>query len=172
MNRTPRVAAVFVNYRAPELVKARVSALANAGIPSLVVDNSGDLGATVCPVVAAPANVGFGAACNMGVDHLDDDIEVVCLHNPDVLVEPIAIQALAVHAWGSGGAVVPALRTHGRIRARGFHYPTAPREAYVAARATALGASRRGFPTRPRCHRPIRHAERRDVGSGRVHCSC
>ena len=61
---------VFVNHRSEELIAPRVERLLEAGLETVVVDNSGSYRGPG-RVVDAGANVGFGAACNLGERVLD-----------------------------------------------------------------------------------------------------
>ena len=129
------VAVVFVNYRSHEMIEPRAMRLLEKGVPVLVADNSGDFGAPGIPSIPTGGNVGFGTACNMAIATLPSSIRTVCLHNPDVDLEPEAVVALAELVTPGTGALAPAIATGGAVRERGFHYPTPAREAYVACRA-------------------------------------
>ena len=74
---------VFVNYFSADLIAERVGAYRDADVMSIVVDNSGDYRGPGI-VVGDGTNIGFGSACNLGVDTLDQSIKTVILHNPDV----------------------------------------------------------------------------------------
>lgn len=128
------VGVVFVSHHSGALIEPRAEELADAGAQVVVVDNAGDLvrmpGATV---IDAGANVGFAAACNRGVAELDRSI--VCLHNPDVDAPANAVEALAEVVRGGVAIVGPAVRTAGRVRERGFHYPSSSREIALVTRA-------------------------------------
>lgn len=143
------VGVVFVSHGSGPLVEPRAARLRTAGADVVVVDNAGDLdGVPGARLVEAGENLGFGGGCNLGVAALDPAVRVVCLHNPDVDASPEAIAELARLVRGGAAAAGPALRTHGRIREHGFHYPSVAREAMLAARAVRrAGASpRTGAP--------------------------
>jgi N-acetylglucosaminyl-diphospho-decaprenol L-rhamnosyltransferase len=159
----PAFAVVMVNYRAPDLVTERATALLAEGIRCIVADNSGDLSGSSFPVVDCGGNVGFGAACNRAVEMLDADVEVVVLHNPDVEVVAADLRMLVADAARRGGAVAPAVRTDGVVRRNGFHYPSVAREAVVGRRAAA--GSRAGYPTDARVTRSVTGRGRR-FGTG------
>jgi N-acetylglucosaminyl-diphospho-decaprenol L-rhamnosyltransferase len=148
--RAARGGVVFVNYHSEHLIAPRARRFAEAGVPVVVADNSatfdgslvsGASGGSVTTVDTG-GNRGFGAACNRAVAELPADVEVVCLHNPDVDAPVAALDALLACVTGASGAVAPAIATHGAIRTRGFHYPSPGREAYLAWRARrAIGSS-------------------------------
>ena len=130
------VGVVFVSHRSGDLVEPRAAQMAAGGAEVVVVDNAGDLtsmaGATV---IDAGVNVGFAAACNRGVEALDPSVRVVCFHNPDVDASPNAIETLAETVRGGVGIVGPAIRTAGRVREHGLHYPSPSREVAFMARS-------------------------------------
>jgi GT2 family glycosyltransferase len=169
---------VFVNYRSGDLIRTRAAALAAAGYAVVVADNSGELAAEGVAGLAGiagvdcfdtGANVGFGAGCNRAVERLPSGIDVVCLHNPDVDAPPPVLAGLAAAVRGHGAAA-PALRIDGVMRRRGYHYPSVPREAYVARRAvsrSSAGArpSNVAAPAAPAATATVRERGRR-FGSG------
>jgi GT2 family glycosyltransferase len=161
----PRVAAVLVNYRAPELVAARVAALTADGIDCIVADNSGELSAAPFKVVDCGGNVGFGAACNRAVAALESTVDVVCFHNPDVVASGDSIRRLARGLAPSAGALAPAVRTGALVRLAGFHYPTIAREGYVAGRFACSGGGASRGADRARRHPGVGNTRRR-FGSG------
>jgi GT2 family glycosyltransferase len=108
-------------------------------------------------VVRCERNVGFGSACNRAVSALDPSVEVVCLHNPDATVSAAALRELATRVRPDVGAVAPALQIGTVIRNNGYHYPSPPREAYLARRGVrrsdaplSAGRARRRLPTQDR----------------------
>ncbi len=141
-----RTGVVFVNYRSGELIRPRAAALAAAGFPVVVADNSGELareGVAGADCFDTGANLGFGAACNQAVARLAPGVGIACFHNPDLDAPPEVVRGLAAAVRGHGAAA-PALRVDGVTRRRGYHYPSVLREAYVARRAVAhaSGAAR------------------------------
>ena len=157
----PVVAAVLVNSRAPQLVTERVANLTDDGIGCIVADNGGELRDAPFPVVDCGGNLGFGAACNRAVAALDDDVDVVCLHNPDVVVTGDVIRGLAETVSNGVSATAPALRTGGVVRREGFHYPNVAREAF-GSRPERSGRSAR----RVECRR-LQRARQRQAGGRR-----
>ncbi|MEX1006543.1 MAG: glycosyltransferase [Acidimicrobiia bacterium] len=133
------VAVVFVNYRCREMIEPRAARLLAKGVPVLVADNSGEFHAPHVPSVPTGGNVGFGAACNSAVAALPSTVRTVCLHNPDVDIEPEAIVSLAELVTPGTGALAPAISTGRFIRERGFHYPSPAREAYLSRRSVRRG---------------------------------
>jgi N-acetylglucosaminyl-diphospho-decaprenol L-rhamnosyltransferase len=133
------VAVVFVNYRSRDMIEPRAVRLLAKGVPVLVADNSGDFDAQHVPSLSTGGNVGFGAACNLAVAALPSTVRTVCLHNPDVDIEPDAVLALAELVTPGRGAIAPAISTGRVVREHGFHYPTPQREAYLACRSIRAG---------------------------------
>lgn len=119
---------VFVNYHSESLVEPRVDALASAGFPITVVDNSGTFVAGGADVIDPGRNVGFGAACNLALQRTSEPF--ICLHNPDVTADPDDLIALSAHLERQmrPGAAAPALKTQVGIRQLGFRYPSPTRE--------------------------------------------
>jgi N-acetylglucosaminyl-diphospho-decaprenol L-rhamnosyltransferase len=136
------MAVVLVNFRAAPLVTERALALQRAEIRVIVADNSGEIRHPELSVVDCGGNVGFGAACNRAIETCDDEVEVVCLHNPDVVAAPADLCHLASMLKPGDGAVAPAVRTRGTIRERGYHYPGFVREGYLTLRHSVDGVRR------------------------------
>jgi GT2 family glycosyltransferase len=112
------VCAVLVNYRgAPDIAAAAASVLADSpGVELLVVDNSESANETerlrtLLPpqarLIVASHNLGFGAACNLALQH--SRAAAAWLVNPDVRVLPGCLQALvaALEADPRLAAVAP-----------------------------------------------------------------
>jgi N-acetylglucosaminyl-diphospho-decaprenol L-rhamnosyltransferase len=125
---------VFVNYHSEDLLTDRASRFLDAGHPVVVADNSSSY-AGPGRVIDMGSNAGFARACNRAVDALDDDVDVVCLHNPDVdiAVSAVADLALTLRAQANPGIAAPAEQTGLLVRRRGYRYPTVAREALMAA---------------------------------------
>jgi N-acetylglucosaminyl-diphospho-decaprenol L-rhamnosyltransferase len=132
----PDVGVVFVSHHSGALIEPRAAHMAAAGAQVVVVNNAGDLAPMPdATVIDNGVNVGFAAACNRGVDALDPSIRVVCFHNPDVDASPASLETLAEAVRGGVGVVGPAMRTSGRVREHGLHYPSPSREVALIARA-------------------------------------
>lgn len=92
-----RMGIVIVTYNSAGSIGACLDVLAGLGHRVVVVDNaSGDDTVEICrsagaEVVVNDANLGFGAAVNLGVSRLAT--ETVCLLNPDCLLTPSAVNA-------------------------------------------------------------------------------
>ncbi len=79
-----RVTIISVNYKSKPLINVLEHKIDPARADYIVVDNSGDfvpVRATT-RVVNAGGNIGFGRACNMGVENSDAD--VIVFANPDL----------------------------------------------------------------------------------------
>ena len=115
----PTVSAVIVHYRTPDLLEEAVRALhadaRSSGLPLevVVVDNGAgeapaaelaDPAAVDGTVVRAPANRGYAAGINLGVEQATGAI--LLLMNADVFVEPGCLRAL-VDALGSADIAGP-----------------------------------------------------------------
>jgi N-acetylglucosaminyl-diphospho-decaprenol L-rhamnosyltransferase len=102
-HRDRRITFITINYRCSELVIGLIESILAAGEPEigcLVVDNSPNdsgldplLGRSSVTVLRAAANLGFGAGCNLGIDHIQaqDPGAIVWLLNPDARLLPGAI---------------------------------------------------------------------------------
>lgn len=148
-----RVAAIIVNYKTPDLVLQCLEALSleRATLPDLeavVVDNaSGDGSAemlsariTGAPLsewvtfIPLPLNGGFGWGNNQAMLHLlhqKDPPDAFYLLNPDALIQPGALQALADCLTRSPEAAAVGsqlLNTDGTLSGSAFRFPTIARE--------------------------------------------
>jgi len=95
-----RAAAIIVAFESGPPLTRCLDALAADGVPAVVVDNGGGgpeideasrrAGVTVVP---ADGNRGYGAGCNLGAARTDADVLVFL--NPDTVVAPGAVAALA-----------------------------------------------------------------------------
>ena len=95
-----------------------LEAAAAQPVPVTVVDNGSTDGSveraaarTGVTVMHSGANIGFGAAANLGVSAAGEDF--VLIANPDLVFEPGALDALlqAADRWPDAGALGPAIRT-------------------------------------------------------------
>ena len=125
---------IFVNHHSEALISPRVDRLLEAGLDTVVVDNSGSYRGPG-RVIDAGANLGFGAACNLGERELGPGVDRVCLHNPDVDSTVDALRQLGdrLRAHRYPGAVAPAVRDAAILRPAGYRYPSASRELVLAA---------------------------------------
>lgn len=128
-----KVHAIIVNYHRQRLTEQAVaSVLASGGVDVrvILIDNDSD-GAwvrkryddhsRVHPIVNT-RNIGFGAACNQGIEFaLGDGADFVFLLNNDAVVEPDTLAMLADAADGPGMATPKILLPDGRIWAAGGH---------------------------------------------------
>lgn len=123
------VDAVVVNYNTAGHLAACVASLRAAGVRQVVVvdngssDGSKDVLAVADPGAAwidAGANLGYGRAANLGAAGLDGDYILVA--NPDLVVEPGALEALTsrLDAEADVGIVGPRI-----LNADGTIYPSA-----------------------------------------------
>lgn len=130
---TPKVAAILVEYRSGGLTARAAQRALDLGCRVVVVDNSGTY-AGPGRVILTGENIGFGAACNVGLRSLDDVVDVVVLWNPDADISGLGLQQLVAAVHNEGwAAVAPSI--HGRARRdHGFAFPSPAREVWVAAR--------------------------------------
>jgi GT2 family glycosyltransferase len=121
---TPAVSAIVVNHRRAELtvecVESLERALASVDEPTEVIavdngsgDGSAELIARRCPaarVVALPANEGFAAAVNAGLDGARG--EWILLLNNDTTIEPDSVGRMLAAGRGAGdiGSVAAEMR--------------------------------------------------------------
>ncbi len=98
----PAVAAIVVNYNARDHVLECVQSLRADGVDTLVVADNGSSDGSEAAVAAAypdvrwvptGGNLGYGAGANRGAAACTEPILLVL--NPDVVVEPGAVKALA-----------------------------------------------------------------------------
>lgn len=160
-----RIAAIIVNYKTPDMVMGCLAALAGerAALPDLravVVDNaSPDNSAEVLAQRLAgaewagwvdflplPLNGGFGWGNNQAILHLlqgDTPPEAVLLLNPDAVVEPGAVAALArdLAARPDAGAVGSQLvNPDGTLSGSAFRFPTVGSEFVRGTGISRIGA--------------------------------
>ncbi len=99
-----RTAAVVVDYDAPEALAGCVSSLRAQGVRVVVVENGAEAPARAAladmapdgPVVLVPGrNLGYGAGANRGIAALGDNVDYILVCNPDLVVHPGAVGALA-----------------------------------------------------------------------------
>ncbi len=179
------ICAVIVNYRRPDLTRRAVeSVLESEGVETRValVDNESDgvwardlYGDDERVVIRANAgNIGFGAACNQGIEMaLEQGCDAVLLLNNDARVESGALLTLAEAAGEHGLAAPKILLPDGRIYAAGGIVEMARarcrnrgiyeidrgqydrRETMRFASACALMISRRALDSGVRFHKPF-----------------
>jgi GT2 family glycosyltransferase len=85
--------AIVVAYDNGDVLQRCVDALQSDDVDVLVVNNGGPLDVAGARVVEAGGNLGFGGGCNLGARHTDADVLVFV--NPDTVVRPGAVAALA-----------------------------------------------------------------------------
>jgi N-acetylglucosaminyl-diphospho-decaprenol L-rhamnosyltransferase len=130
---TSRVAVITVSYGSGDVLPSFLSSLATASANLLTVyvaDNKADSEDAVSDLAAeygihyAPmtANLGYGGAVNAVVEKLPDSIEWILVSNPDLVIDPGAVDALVTTGDREPliGAVGPATLT-----AEGEIYPSA-----------------------------------------------
>ena len=126
-----RVAVVVVNYESGPTLTVCVGGLRSEGPAELVVVDNGSTDGSVdqllhgfpdVDVVATGRNLGYGAAANRGVAATGSELVLVC--NPDLIVTPGAVGALAeaLDADPAVALVGPLIRTP-----EGDRYPSARR---------------------------------------------
>ncbi|MFW2382257.1 MAG: glycosyltransferase family 2 protein [Acidimicrobiales bacterium] len=141
MTESPTV--VFVNFLCADQIEPKAQKLVDGGRAVVVVDNSGEYEGPGT-VVRSGANVGFGPACNRGVDAVDT--AMFCLHNPDVALDVELIDQLGTTVERQGrGLAAPALQTPGGIIRNGYGYPSIIRQMKTI---TALLARRGSRPSK------------------------
>lgn len=97
----PAVTVLFVTYNSAGVIGAAIDSVPT-GARTLVVDNaSDDATLDVCrekgvETIVLEANVGYGAAANLGTRHTDTDY--VFLLNPDILLQDDCIEVLLAAA--------------------------------------------------------------------------
>ncbi|WP_342106046.1 glycosyltransferase family 2 protein [Methylobacterium sp. SI9] len=112
----PRLVAIVVAHDSAEVLSACLAALAGQHVPAIVVDNaSRDASAAVAEAAGAQVirnarNEGYGRANNRGV-RAAETAEHVLIVNPDVILRPGAVEALAAAArsWPDAGLLAPRL---------------------------------------------------------------
>lgn len=117
----PRLDAVVIAYRSPELLRRCLQSLRThppaGGVRTVIVDNAADAGTRAlvtddfpeCRYLASGSNVGFGVAANAGA--ASGSAPYLAILNPDVAVRPATLDRLiAVLEQGPRvGCVGPAL---------------------------------------------------------------
>ncbi len=103
----PRVAAVIVNFRQPELTREAIDSIFRSegvSVSVCLIENAGDGqwareiydNEPRVDIIANPENIGFGAACNQGIERvLAEDNDFVFLLNNDATVDPQTLTLLA-----------------------------------------------------------------------------
>ncbi|HZD64771.1 MAG TPA: glycosyltransferase family 2 protein [Acidimicrobiales bacterium] len=125
----PDVGAVIVNYNAGDHLLACVASLRVEGVDQIVVVDNGSVDGScralqeadpAVRVLCPGANLGYGAGANLGIGEITS--ELVLVGNPDIVVQPGAVAALAATLAGD-----PALGVVGpRVEeADGSLYPSA-----------------------------------------------
>lgn len=139
---------VFVNYFSADLIAERVDAYRDADVWAVVVDNSGDYSGPGI-VVGDGTNIGFGSACNLGVESFGHSIKTAILHNPDVSTSVDILAEVANRVSQAGvGLVAPAMDTPDGVVTDGYSYPRLSAEIVVSRsnwseqRSTGSGAGR------------------------------
>jgi N-acetylglucosaminyl-diphospho-decaprenol L-rhamnosyltransferase len=158
---TLRIGVVIVMYRSGDVAARTLALLQHAGVAlgresslrAVVVDNaSGDRSAELvaerapwADLIETPRNVGFAAACNLGIRRLGES-DLIMLLNPDVELASDFLVRLAAMDWppnlAARGPAISDIRGNLEQSARGF--PTA-RTAFFG-RSSVLA---RVFPTSP-----------------------
>ncbi len=169
-----RIGIVTVAYRSDAMLSgflASVPAATSAAVALVVADNlptEGDAAGIAqsarADYVPIPANPGYGGAVNAAVGRLPDGVEWVLIANPDLILDPGALDVLVAtgRADDSIGSVGPLIRNPD-----GSTYPSARS---VPSLRTGIGHALLGpvWPTNPWTRRyraelaPI--DERRDAG--------
>jgi GT2 family glycosyltransferase len=147
------VGVVVVTYRSAETVQECLSSLrasSRAPIEVVVVDNASSDGSVdaaraadpAALVISQPANVGYGAANNLGVAALDPHTRFVLFANPDTAWPAGSLDALLGHTDESIGLLSPTL-----IDATGAVQAICERD--LAVGPVLRGMTRLGPPIRP-----------------------
>ncbi len=130
---TTRIGIVTVSFRSGDAIGAMlesVPATTTRQTDTVVVDNvpGGDptlaraVRGTSARIIARPDNPGYGGGINSGVASLDPAVEYFLVINPDVTLDPHALDKLVsvIHSDHTIGAVGPRIRD-----LRGITYPSA-----------------------------------------------
>jgi GT2 family glycosyltransferase len=149
-----RSTVVFVNFGSSALIAPRARVLLEEGFEAVVVDNSHDYVGPATKVIDSGGNVGFGAACNLGIDASSSG--QVIFHNPDVDVSVAVLRGLLDHLdrLERPGACAPAIRTPDGRTTFGYRYPSVRREAALAAAHAAPFAWRLATRARRSAQQP------------------
>ena len=126
--------AVVVNYNAGEVLARCLASLQDNGVTDIVVvDNGSTDGSTAlveapeapCRLVQSPRNGGYGAGANLGARCSRRELLFIC--NPDLVVEPDAIERLVQALDGDHGDAAVAgpmlLETDGSVDPSGRTFP-------------------------------------------------
>jgi len=128
-----RVGAVVINFNAGEALARCVASLKQAGIADITVvdngstDRSTEAVRTLDPairLVRSPRNGGYGAGANCGAGCVDRELLFIC--NPDLVVEPDAVERLIESLDTHPGAAVAGpmlLELDGSIYPSGRSFP-------------------------------------------------
>ena len=128
-----RVGAVVVNYNAGDALVRCVSSLRGAGIVDVVVVDNGSTDASIAllqardpssRVVRSPRNGGYGAGANLGARGTAR--ELLFISNPDLVVEPEAIERLTAALDADPGAAAAGpmlLEPDGSVYPSGRSFP-------------------------------------------------
>lgn len=113
------ITAIVVNYNAGALLLGCVESLLACDVDIIVVDNASvDESLNTLPdssrlqIIRNPLNLGFAAACNIGIKAASPDVAFFFFLNPDCRFEPEALAALLeelradTHAGMAGGLLV------------------------------------------------------------------
>lgn len=132
----PRIGVVTVTYASASVLATLIHSLTAAtssNVELVVVDNkpgvddaeaiAGRAGATYLP---CPDNPGYGGGMNRGIQALDPGIEWILVVNPDVVLDPGAIDNLLARALDDPriGAVGPRIVTDGATYPSGRRIPS------------------------------------------------
>jgi N-acetylglucosaminyl-diphospho-decaprenol L-rhamnosyltransferase len=139
---TPRIGVVIVMYRSGDLAARTLASLERAGatlgressLRAVLVDNaSGDGSAQLiaerapwAELIESPRNLGFAAACNLGIGRLRES-DLILLLNPDVELAGDFLVRLAAMDWPPNlAARGPAIcDVHGNLEQSARGFPTA-----------------------------------------------
>lgn len=145
------IAIIFVHYYTEDLLIQAIEAVLASNWPEraeleIIVVNNGSkedletlLPDCLCKIVSAPDNPGYAGGINLGVSHTD--AEIICLINPDVMVDadclPILARTAMQHHAIAGprlfldegrSMILPCTEVRGRtaelIRTLAGHHPT------------------------------------------------
>jgi N-acetylglucosaminyl-diphospho-decaprenol L-rhamnosyltransferase len=124
------LAIVTVSYNSGAALESLLDSLRNSVVApgeTVVVNNAPDDALELSPldglhVVTAPGNLGYGAGVNLGVKQLSPQIKWVLVTNPDVRLNPHALETLleVAASESSAGALGPRI-----IEPSGEVYPSA-----------------------------------------------
>lgn len=169
-----RIGIVTVSFRSSDAIRALLTSVPAATARAtdiVVVDNVPDGDPALAPavrgtatrIIARPDNPGYGGGVNSGVAALDPAIDYFLVINPDVTLDPHALDELvsAIHADPTIGAVGPQIRD-----LSGNTYPSARA---IPSLRVGIGHALFGdlVPSNPwtrRYHASSDYASRRDAG--------